>query len=95
MPMELSSIVLAMIAGAGYGVLFFFKSQQSSEDTFDYSKLGATVLLAALIGAALGAVGNPVTQATIDLQIAAYVGYIAVLETMLKLIWRRLYTPQG
>ena len=92
--MEISAITLAAIAGAGYGVLFYVKARQSSEEEFDYWKFGATVLLAALIGIAMGTAGMPVTQATVEVQIAAYVGYIVVLETTLKLIWRKLYPPE-
>ena len=91
--MDISTIVMALLAGAGYGVLFYVKAQQGSGEKFDYWKFGATVLLAALIGAAMGIGGMPVTQATLDLQLAAYIGYVVVLETVLKLIWRQLY-PQ-
>ena len=92
--MDISSIVLAMLAGAGYGVLFYVKAQQSSGEEFNYGKFGATVLLAAIIGIAMGAAGMPVTHVTLDLQLAAYIGYIVVLENVLKLIWRKLYPPE-
>lgn len=92
--MDISSIFLAMLAGAGYGVLFYVKAQQSSGEEFNYGKFGATVLLAAIIGIAMGAVGMPVTHVTLDLQLAAYIGYIVVLENVLKLIWRKLYPPE-
>jgi len=92
--MDVSAIILATLAGAGYGVLFYVKAQQSSGETFDYWKFGATVLLAALIGTAMGVSGMPVTQATVEVQIAAYVGYVVVLETVLKLIWRTVYPPE-
>ncbi len=89
--MEISSIILAAVAGALYGVLFYVKAQQNSGEDFDYWKFGATVFLAAIIGVAMGAAGMPVTQATVELQIAAYVGYVVVLENVLKLIWRKIY----
>ena len=92
--MDVFTIILASIAGAVYGVLFYVKARQNSGEAFDYWKLGATVLLAALIGAAMGALGMPVTQATLEVQFAAYVGYVAVLETVLKLIWRKIYSPE-
>ena len=92
--MDVSTIVLAMLAGAGYGVLFFVKAQQNSGEEFDYWKFGATVLLAAIIGVAMGAVGMPVTQVALEVQLAAYVGYVVVLETVLKLIWRKIYLPE-
>ena len=92
--MDISAIILAALAGALYGGLFFVKARQSSGEEFNYSLFGATVLLAAIIGIALGATGMPVTQATVEVQIAAYVGYVVVLETLLKLIWRKLYTPE-
>jgi len=91
--MEASTIILAMFAGAGYGVLFYVKAQQSSGEEFDYWKFGATVLLAAIIGVAMGLGGMPVTQATLEVQLAAYVGYVVVLETVLKLIWRKAFPP--
>lgn len=91
--MDISAIILAMIAGAGYGVLFYVKAQQNSGEEFNYEKFGATVLLAAIIGLAMGVAGMPVTQVTLEVQLAAYVGYVVVLETILKLIWRKLY-PQ-
>ena len=89
--MDLSTIVLAVLAGAVYGVLFYIKAQQNTGEKFKYSKLGATVLLAAIIGGAMGAANMPVTQVTLDLQLAAYIGYVIVLETLLKLIWRKFY----
>lgn len=91
--MDISAIILAAIAGAVYGVLFYIKAQQNSGEDFDNTKFGATVLLAAIIGVAMSATGMPVTQATLEVQIAAYVGYVVVLETVLKLIWRKLYSP--
>ncbi len=92
--MDVSTIVLAMLAGAGYGILFFVKAQQNSGEEFDYWKFGATVLLSAIIGVAMGAVGMPVTQVALEVQLAAYVGYVVVLETVLKLIWRKIYLPE-
>jgi len=92
--MDVSAIILATLAGAGYGVLFFVKAQQNSGEEFDYWKFGATVLLAAIIGVAMGAVGMPVTQVALEVQLAAYVGYVVVLETVLKLIWRKIYLPE-
>ena len=86
--MYISAIVLSSLAGALYGILFYIKARQSSGEEFDYWKCGATVLLAAIIGVSMGAAGMPVTLATVELQIAAYVGYVVVLETVLKLIWR-------
>jgi len=91
--MDVYAIILAMIAGAGYGVLFYVKAHQNSGEEFDYWKFGATVLLAALIGVAMGAAGMPVTQASLEVQLAAYVGYVVVLETVLKLIWRNVFPP--
>lgn len=92
--MDVSSIVLAVLAGAVYGGLFYFKAQQNSGEEFDYGKFGATILLAAIIGLAMGAMGMPVTQATLEVQLVAYVGYVVVLETVLKLIWGKLYPPE-
>jgi len=92
--MDISAIILATLAGAGYGVLFYVKAQQNSGEEFDYWKFGATVLLAALIGVAMGAAGMPVTQTTLEVQLAAYIGYVVVLETVLKLIWRKIYPPE-
>ena len=91
--MDISTIIMAMIASAGYGVLFYVKAQQSSGEAFNYGKFGATLLLAALIGIAMGATGMPVTQVTVEVQFAAYVGYVVVLENLLKLLWRKLYPP--
>ncbi len=92
--MDIPAIIMAALAGGLYGGLFFIKARQSSGADFDYGKFGATVLLAALIGIALGATGMPVTHATVEVQLAAYVGYVVVLETILKLIWRKLYAPE-
>lgn len=92
--MDVSSIFLAMLAGAGYGGLFYFKAKQNSGEKFDSGKFGATILLAALIGIAMGAANMPVTQATFDVQFAVYMGYVVILETMLKLFWKKLYPPE-
>ena len=89
--MDVSAIVLATLAGAGYGVLFYVKARQNSGEEFDLERFRATVLLAAIIGGIMGATGMPVTQVTLEVQLAAYVGYVVVLETVLKLIWRKIY----
>ena len=94
MLMDISAIILSAIAGAVYGGLFYFKARQSSGEDFNYGQFGATILLAAIIGIAMVAAGMPVTQATIEVQIGVYLGYIVVLETLLKLIWRKLCTPE-
>jgi len=92
--MDISAMFLAALAGALYGGLFYLKAQQDSGEDFDISKFGATVLLAAIIGFAMGVAGMPVTQVNVEVQIGAYVGYVVILETVLKLIWRRLYSPE-
>jgi len=92
--MDISAIVLASLSGALYGILFYVKARQNSGEEFNYWKFGATVMLAAIIGGAMGATGMPITQATLEVQLAAYVGYVAVLETVLKLIWRQLHFPE-
>ena len=92
--MDLSTIVLAVLAGAVYGGLFYFKAQQKTGEELDYKKFGATVLLAAIIGGVMGAAGMPVTQVTVEVQFAAYVGYVVVLENVLKLVWRKIYPPE-
>jgi len=92
--MDISSIFLAMLAGASYGGLFYFKARQNSGEAFNYWKFGATVLLAAIIGIAMGSLGLPVTQVTLDVQLVAYMGYVVVLETLLKLIWPKIFPPE-
>lgn len=88
---DIMQIVIAVASAAFYGLVFYMKnSQQIPPEPFDWLKIGATVLVGGIIGAVLQLTGIPITEAGIEVQLIAYAGITAMVEAILKMIWRKL-----
>lgn len=92
MAVEIKIILISVLVGAAYGLLFWMKNRigQTPDEIedFDPIKLLATIILAAILGAILGMSGQTVSSLTIQDQLALYGGYIVFVEVALKILWR-------
>ena len=89
MTIELTNILIAMAAGAGYGLIWYARARQQGE-SFKPHKFAATLLVAMGVGAGLGLAGEQVTQQSIETQLAIYAGTITVVEGLIKLLYEYL-----
>lgn len=86
---ELQAILTSIASAVIYSFVFYAKKFSSSNrEKFDQKKLAATVIVAAVIGAAYGYYGIPVTKGKLFEQLAAYAGTIALVESVLKTVFR-------
>lgn len=80
---------VGIVAGSIYGFAWYARQRYGKDverrKPFNPYKLGATLVLAAVVGGAAGASGASVSAGTIETQLASYAGAVAVLEAVLKL----------
>ena len=90
-PLLQSAGTAAMMA-AVYSLLFYVKQRAKKEnpEAFDPTKFGATVLVGAGIGVSLALAGVEITQGRVVDSLPMYVGVIAIVESVLKTVWRVL-----
>lgn len=84
--MDWSTVIFAILGAAVYGIIFFIKAWVSMDPKppFDPYKFGATLIVSFIIGLIAGMTGVPLTEADFLVQMGAYAGYVAMLETLLK-----------
>ena len=80
------TVLFAVLGAAAYGIIFFIKAwvAMDPKPPFDPYKFGATLGVAIIIGLIAGMTGAPLTEADFLVQMGAYAGYVAILETLLK-----------
>ncbi|GAF88613.1 unnamed protein product [marine sediment metagenome] len=91
--MDWAVVIFTVISAGAYGIIFFFKAwmTQDPKPPFDNYKFGATLVVAVVIGLIAGIMGSPLTELDFLTQIAAYAGYIAMVETFLKAIFGKAW----
>ena len=90
---EFQPLVTAIFAAVLYSVIWW--AAKNSDPTqpspsFDFLSLGATVIIGAFVGAYATLAGSPVSQMSIETQLAANGAVIAVIEKILKTMYRWL-----
>ncbi len=85
--MDVMTIVYAVLASVGYGLLFYVRARIQNQEPFDKYKLIATMLSAAVIGGISAALGLPVTQLEVEAQLTLYFVYVVFLENILKMLF--------
>lgn len=91
--MDWSVVIFAVFSAAVYGIIFFFRAwmTQDPKPPFDTYKFGATLIVAMVIGIIAGIAGTPLTELDFLSQMAAYAGYVAMIETILKTIFGKAW----
>lgn len=88
---ELQQILLAAISAAGYSLVFYIKKRaKESPDSFDPYKLASTVVVGIAVGISFGLSGVDFGATDIQNQIAMYAGSVAVVESVLKTLYREV-----
>ena len=90
---EFEPLVTAIFAAVLYSLIWW--AAKNADPTkpspeFDWFSLGATVVIGAFVGAAAILSGSPLSQLGIETQLAASGAIIAVIEKILKTLYRWL-----
>ena len=86
------AIALSVLAAILYSLTMYFKKHVNPDNpqSFDPAKFITTLIWGAIIGAYLAYTGNPVTEQSIQAQMALYAGFIAITENIIKGIIRKV-----
>ena len=90
---EFQPLVTAIFAAILYSVIWWAAKNidpTQPSPSFDFLSLGATVVIGAFVGAFAILTGSPVSQMSIETQLAANGAVIAVIEKILKTMYRWL-----
>ena len=90
---EFQPLVTAIFAAVLYSLIWWASKNidpTKPSESFDFMSLGATVLIGAFVGAYATLTGSPVSQMSIETQLAANGAVIAVIEKILKTMYRWL-----
>ena len=93
MIVEFQPLITAIFAAVLYSVIWWAaKNVDPTKPTpaFDYFSLGSTVLIGAFVGAYATLAGSPLTQMSIETQLAANGAVIAVIQKVLTTLYRYL-----
>ena len=90
---EFEPLVTAIFAAILYSLIWWASKNvdpTKPSESFDFMSLGATVLIGAFVGAYATLAGSPISQMGIETQLAASGAIIAVIEKVLKTLYRYL-----
>lgn len=84
--MDVTVVIATILSAAVYGIIFWWKARQGQDPPppFDAYKFGATMVVALIIGTIAAFSGIKLSETDFLLQIGAYAGYVAMVETILK-----------
>jgi hypothetical protein len=85
--MDYMTILIAVFAAIIYSLVFYAKALVKDGDKFDPVKFFSTLIVGAAIGIALSLAKNPFSQEALEAQLAIYASTIALVETILKIVW--------
>ncbi len=87
--MAAETIGYAIIAALVYSVVFFAKHHlKDKPESFDWQKLGATLIVGAVIGGMFYLGDLAITAEAVEAQLIAYVGIVAIVESVIKIVVR-------
>ena len=90
---EFQPLITAIFAAVLYSVIWWASKNvdpTKPSESFDFMSLGATVLIGAFVGAFAILTGSPVSQMSIETQLAANGAVIAVIQKVLTTLYRYL-----
>jgi hypothetical protein len=79
--------IYPIVGATIYAVAAYFR--ETPLEKFDPIKFGSTIAVGALIGVVAVNSGIPITEQWVGTQIVAYAGVTAIVENVLKSIFRR------
>jgi len=93
MLVEFQPLITAIFAAVLYSVIWWASKNidpTKPSENFDFMSLGATVLIGAFVGTYATLTGSPVSQMSIETQLAANGAVIAVIQKILTTLYRWL-----
>ncbi len=90
---EFQPLITAIFAAVLYSVIWWTSKHidpTKPSENFDFMSLGATVVIGAFVGAFAILTGSPVSQMSIETQLAANGAVIAVIQKVLTTLYRYL-----
>ena len=93
----MDTIITAILAAIAYSLIFYVKKyyKETNPESFDPTKLLATILVGLIVGVAMHFTGDPLSQETLQNQLVAYTGIVAIVETLLKSLYRAIAKVSG
>ena len=90
--MVAETVAYAIVAALAYSLIFYVKKavREKNPPEFDYTKLGATLVVGLVIGIVFYIGGVPIATEAVETQLIAYAGVVALVESILKLIYRAI-----
>lgn len=90
---EFQPLITAIFAAVLYSVIWWAAKNvdpTKPSESFDFMSLGATVLIGAFVGAYATLAGSPISQMSIETQLAANGAVIAIIQKVLTTLYRYL-----
>jgi len=86
---EIQAVILAAFSAAGYSLAFYVKKRaKKNPDNFNPYKLASTVIVGVFVGISLQLSGVDFGQEQLAAEIGTYTGTVALLESVLKTLYR-------
>ena len=93
MLIEFQPLITAIFAAVLYSLIWWASKNidpTKPSESFDFMSLGATVLIGAFVGAYATLAGSPISQMSIETQLAANGAVIAIIQKVLTTLYRYL-----
>ena len=93
MLVEFQPLITAIFAAVLYSLIWWASKNidpTKPSESFDFMSLGATVLIGAFVGAYATLAGSPISQMSIETQLAANGAVIAIIQKVLTTLYRYL-----
>lgn len=85
--MDFIEFIIPVLGAIVYSLVFMLKSQQDGEK-LDVFKFATTAIIGFVIGVLMYGAGIPITEQDIGVQLVTYAGLTAIVESVLKIVWR-------
>jgi len=89
METEIATIGTAVVSSLIYSLMFYIKKKsKETPENFDYKKLTATLIVGLGVGLSMVFSGVDLTQYAFEQRIVALTGTIALVESIIKTVYR-------
>jgi len=92
---QIDQVLISAASAFVYSMVFYAKARATdSGENLDYFKLSATLVVGVVIGIGYQIAGVDFGQAAIAGQLASYAGTVAIVESIIKAIYRKFIKPK-
>jgi len=88
---QLQTVLTAVLASVAYSITFYVKKRSSkNRQNFDVKKFIATLIVGVGVGVSISLSGADLTFLSFEAELATMAGIIALVESVLKTIYREV-----